>query len=451
MSQIKKRSVGIQSIVPFREQINPKIASCFPLEELDYPKFALVPHTLTSLFMVIVVVFYATFYNSFQQPFLSNRNFNHEIEKQIFHYILFYLKVAFFFVIAFGVTYLPDSLMRRPHPIFWRFLFSVGFFYSMILIVLCILPTDDARYLLRIFDDNLNTPLAYKSYGENCSIIIKEYPYVDLSEIWKSVDVYVLAHFVGWFVKYLAIRNIWLAMFMSIFFELMEMTFSHWLNNFIECWWDHLFLDVLGMNLVGIILGYLAVKYYNMKSYKWLANDEDPNKRKKCDNILMKLFVPSHADVYDWDMLSSSRKFFGVIWFICIFTLCDLAHFFLKFTLWLPITHYLLAIRIFMWGFLCIMAIREYYEYINNKENKKIGQFLWLTHVMLFLEWILIIKTSINKNLFTEAFPELIKNSWIAVFIILGILGIKVITTDIMKYLKESKKKNKSTDITIED
>ena len=450
MSQVKKRSVGIQSVVPLRERINPKIASCFPLEELDYPKFALVPHTLTSLILIVALVIYASFYSTIQQPFLSNKNFDLETEKQIFQYIIFYFKIGFIFVVAFGVTYLPDSLMRRPHPIFWRFLFSVGFFYSLLLLAFCLLPTDDSKYLLRMFDDNLNKPLAFKSYGENCSVLRKEYPYIDLSEIWVSVDVYVLAHFVGWFVKYLAFRNIWLAMFMSVFFELMEMTFSHWLNNFIECWWDHLFLDVLGMNLIGIILGYLTVKYYNMKSYKWLANDETQNKPIK-DSILFKLFVPSHTDVYDWDMLSSSRKYFGVLWFICIFTLCELAHFFIKFTLWLPITHYLLIIRIFIWGFLSIMSIREYYEYIINKENKKIGHFLWLAHMMLILEWILIIKASISQNLFTEPFPNTIKNCWISVIVILGLVGFKVILTDIIKYCKEPSKQNRLNEITIEE
>ena len=30
----------------------------------------------------------------------------------------------------------------------------------------------------------------------------------------------------------------------SILFEILEVTFEHWLNNFSECWWDH-----VGFNL----------------------------------------------------------------------------------------------------------------------------------------------------------------------------------------------------------
>ncbi len=438
-----KRSIGIQSIVPFRDQINPKIVSNFPLEELDYPKLILVPYTLSSLILTCSVIFIITFYSPFQNVIFANTTFDSSTEKEILKLILFYLKCVFYFIVILGVTYFPDSLMRRPHPVFWRFLYSVGIFYCFVLLLLCIVHADDARYILKIFDDKLNTQLAYKSYGENCSILIKEYPFIDLSEIIKSIDIYVLAHFVGWFVKYLAIRNIWLAMFMSIFFELLEITFEHWLNNFIECWWDHLLLDVFGMNLLGIIIGYLTVRYFNMKSYKWLEIQEK-NKYLQCsEKNFLKYFFPSHTDVYEWDMLSSSTNFFGVLWFIIIFSLCDLGHFFLKFVLWLPITHYLLAIRIFMWGFLCIMAIREYYEYLKNKNSKRLGHFLWLSHVMLFLEWMIIIKIAVTKDMFKEKFPNEIKYSWIITFFVLGLMGIKVLITDIKKLLIQKKVKEK--------
>lgn len=45
----------------------------------------------------------------------------------------------------------------------------------------------------------------------------------------------------------------------------------------------------------------------------------------------------------------------------------DLSNFFNKYVLWLPASHYTLAIRIFLWGFLSIVCTREYYEYISNK------------------------------------------------------------------------------------
>lgn len=41
----------------------------------------------------------------------------------------------------------------------------------------------------------------------------------------------------------------------SIGFELMEVTFQHWLPNFNECWWDSWILDVAICNNLGIALG----------------------------------------------------------------------------------------------------------------------------------------------------------------------------------------------------
>ncbi len=96
-----------------------------------------------------------------------------------------------------------------------------------------------------------------------------------------------------------------------------------------------------------------------------------------------------------------------------------------------------------MWGFLCIMAIREYYEYLKNKNSKRLGHFLWLSHVMLFLEWMIIIKIAVTKDMFKEKFPNEIKYSWIITFFVLGLMGIKVLITDIKKLLIQKKVKEK--------
>ena len=34
------------------------------------------------------------------------------------------------------------------------------------------------------------------------------------------------------------------------------------LPNFKECWWDHVLLDLFGMNLFGMWLGSLVVRYF---------------------------------------------------------------------------------------------------------------------------------------------------------------------------------------------
>jgi phosphatidylserine synthase 2 len=41
-----------------------------------------------------------------------------------------------------------------------------------------------------------------------------------------------MAHLIGWMVKMFALRDIKLAMIQQVMFELMEITFRHWLPNF---------------------------------------------------------------------------------------------------------------------------------------------------------------------------------------------------------------------------
>ena len=48
--------------------------------------------------------------------------------------------------------------------------------------------------------------------------------------------------------------------FISIAFELCELTFQHWLPNFNECWWDSWVLDVLVCNAIGIYAGAAGVR-----------------------------------------------------------------------------------------------------------------------------------------------------------------------------------------------
>lgn len=52
-------------------------------------------------------------------------------------------------------------------------------------------------------------------------------------------------------------------------FELMEITFRHWLPNFYECWWDHVILDIIVCNTGGILVASYLMKKYGMKEYKW--------------------------------------------------------------------------------------------------------------------------------------------------------------------------------------
>lgn len=53
------------------------------------------------------------------------------------------------------------------------------------------------------------------------------------------MDIFVLAHILGWYGKAIILRDSWICWILSITFELLEYSLQHQLNNFAECWWDH--------------------------------------------------------------------------------------------------------------------------------------------------------------------------------------------------------------------
>ena len=102
-----------------------------------------------------------------------------------------------------------------------------------------------------IFDKKLGVPLPERSYADDCRVYTPENENSKFSNITESVDVFVLAHFLGWTFKTWIFRNNVMAWICSIGFEIMEWTMEVWLDNFAECWWDHLVLDMFGCNLIG--------------------------------------------------------------------------------------------------------------------------------------------------------------------------------------------------------
>jgi phosphatidylserine synthase 2 len=122
---------------------------------------------------------------------------------------------------------------------------------------------------LQNIDPNVGVELPEKAYGTDCRLWI---PGEGLHlQVLKDTlfDEFVIAHTLGWWAKALLIRNFWVLSFLSIGFELMELTFQHWLLNFNECWWDSWILDVAVCNLGGMLIGMKTVEYFGSKNYDW--------------------------------------------------------------------------------------------------------------------------------------------------------------------------------------
>ena len=142
--------------------------------------------------------------------------------------------------LAFASVQFPDTLIKRPHPVFWRVLLGCFTMYTLFISYLLFQPLGEARKIFKFFDPALGSPLPEKSYAEDCRLYTPENPVNSFANIYEAaVDVHFVAHLMGWWFKMMIIRDVLLCWVCSITFELLEITFRHWLPNFWECWWDH--------------------------------------------------------------------------------------------------------------------------------------------------------------------------------------------------------------------
>lgn len=411
----QKRNVGIQAIVQSKEYISPSVAITHNLETEDYPKLFTIPHNIFAFIIVASILFW------FSRT--TTGNFINDSKKGLIFIIFIFL--------AFGALYLPDSILRRPHPIFWRLILALSILYLFFTIFILFQNREQAWIFLKYFDSDLGEPLKEKNYASQCDLLTNNFPYFDLEKIYNCFDIFLIAHLCGWFVKMLAVRDVYLCWFLSIFFEFLEITFRHWLPNFWECWWDHVILDILICNGLGIWLGSIVCNYFDMKNYKWIIR----NNNKIINMSFLDYFQPNIWVKHDWNIFSSTKRFLAVLWYIVFLNLVDLSNFFLKYLLYLPPSHYIMHVRIYIWGLLAMMSTREYYEYLTNSSYKRIGQFLWISHLILFSELSIILKFS--SGYFTESFPIYVKYIWAMIFtLILGII-ISLLAKDLIYFFKK--------------
>jgi phosphatidylserine synthase 2 len=75
--------------------------------------------------------------------------------------------------------------------------------------------------------------LPEKDYGDVCDIYVPNHisgdPFFNVTD---RIDVFVLAHSLGWFVKALLVRDVKVSWICSIYFEIIELAFAHLLPNF---------------------------------------------------------------------------------------------------------------------------------------------------------------------------------------------------------------------------
>uniref|UniRef100_A0A3P9P8Y9 Phosphatidylserine synthase n=2 Tax=Poecilia reticulata TaxID=8081 RepID=A0A3P9P8Y9_POERE len=322
-----------------KESLHRRIAECEVYDD-GTNTFFWRAHTLTVLFILTCALVYVTLLEETPHDTAYNT------KRGIVASILVFL--------CFGVTQAKDGPFTRPHP---------GRTNNLITSVLCVFlhynvmkqTVHDGRQFMKYIDPKLGVALPERDYGGNCLIYDPGNATDPFHNLWDKMDGFVPAHFLGWYIKTLMIRDWWMCMIISVMFEFLEYSLEHQLPNFSECWWDHWIMDVLVCNGLGI--------YCGMKTLAWLS-------------------------------IKSKKK--KTLWTIKVthpFLLAELNTFYLKFVLWMPPEHYLVLLRLVFFVNVGGVAMREIYDFMDDpKFHKKLGQQAWLVSAITVTEFLIVVK-----------------------------------------------------------
>ncbi|KAJ6508243.1 phosphatidyl serine synthase-domain-containing protein [Mycena sanguinolenta] len=308
-----------------------------------------------------------------------------------------------FCFLSFSMLQFRDGPFIRPHPAFWRAVLGVNLLYELALVFLVFQDLDSARTLLASLSPMFPTHAPpEKSYAEDCAFTV--------ANLWGAIDIFCVAHALGWFGKAMILRDYWFCWILSIAFELAEYSLAHQLPNFNECWWDHWILDVLLCNWAGAYLGMRVCGYFEVKPYSWRGLRETRGLRSKARRVISQ-FSPHDFTAFKWGTASSFTHYVAVVLLLAVFLAAELNPFYLKSLLWLEPEHPIVILRL-AFIFLCALpAVRELYQYINDPRRAvRMGQHVWLLLATVLTELLVIFKWS--KGQFPAPLPKAVKVGW---------------------------------------
>jgi len=129
-----------------------------------------------------------------------------------------------------------------------------------------------------------------------------------------------------------------------------------------------------------------------------------------------------HVDAYRWEVLTSWRRLAAVIVLVSAISLIELNAFFLKFVLWIPPPHPINVVRLFLWWGIGLPGVREFYQWVTDKNCKKFGPMSWLCAALMIMEFLVWFK--FGKGMFPKPAPPLVVYSWGASIVLFLIWGI---------------------------
>eukprot|EP01029_Cantina_marsupialis_P029103 TRINITY_DN779800_c0_g1_i1.p1 TRINITY_DN779800_c0_g1~~TRINITY_DN779800_c0_g1_i1.p1 ORF type:complete len:460 (-),score=88.96 TRINITY_DN779800_c0_g1_i1:204-1583(-) len=346
------------------------------VEEDSFIALLYKPHTIIGLVVLIPLIVYATF---FREPQESN--------------VIFGLCCAAGFFLYYCMIQMRDSILLRPHPAFWRINHGQGILYACIMLFFLTQSATDVRGYMKLIDPELGEPLIEREYGDDCRLytpdIEEGHPFGPIRT--NIFDFFIFAHAAGFWGKSLILRNVVLMWVFSVFFEVLEVSLMHIMPNFNECWWDHMILDVFGCNFLGIILGMGTVALFEARTYDWKKVTDIKGGFKKMKRIAMQ-FSPLNWVKYEWNSVMSAKRLLQIMFMVLVIEAGEVTAFSMKTVLWIPSSHWLNILRVWVIGWIANHGVAEYYEFITNSRCKRLGPNAWLGMIIIIMEVLLSIK-----------------------------------------------------------
>lgn len=312
--------------------------------------------------------------------------------------------------LVFALCEFPDGMFRRPHPLVWRVVTGLGVLYLLFLVFMLFQNLDSARRIVAFIDPALGRPLPERSYAVDCRVYTPEHAESRFANVRAAVhDEFFVAHFVGWFIKTLGIRDAVFATCISSFFEVLELSLQHILPNFRECWWDHVVLDMLLCNAAGTLLATVVLRLLACKAYT--ITGIAPHTLAGQARRLLGLFTPESWTVFSWGMFSNWKRFLYVIAFFVLYEIEEVSIFFWKALLWIPPPHPLVLLRSALFGLLSFPAIREYYQFMIDPTVKVFGPNFWILAALVVVEAMCSVKWT--RGMPVPPTPFAVKWGWI--------------------------------------
>ena len=240
-------------------------------------------------------------------------------------------------------------------------------------------------------------------YGEDCSFT--------WSNLVGTMDEFVLAHALGWFAKALMFRDIWLALAASFLFEMLEYTFEAYLPNFIECWWDHLLLDFLGCNALGLVAGHLTMQYLNTKEYNWPGIRHIGSLGQAVRRGVAQ-FTPYSWTNFKWEIFTDFKRFMVILFLLVVTMQCEMNAFFLKALLWIPPPSKLNVLRLILYWLIGCVGFRDAYHFMTDPRVVRLGTGGWIGLSMVSLEALVVFKFG-RAEFADKHLPQSVVVSWV--------------------------------------